>query len=153
MRGSLLHILTSESTSLRCLFPWIISNANDIYIYCLLSVAKVVVASLLPKHLSSLNMTRHIRFSGSTFLVASLFDAISYILQHHISITYQTLESSNKDEKQMQEAGDEVLSKSVSARRAIGFGGFGLEEQDGLKEYEDEVRPKQWPEIVAEFFH
>ncbi len=58
------------------------------------SVAKLVVASLLPHHLPSLGVRRHIRLAGSTLLASSLFDAISYILQHQIDVSYETLASS-----------------------------------------------------------
>jgi hypothetical protein len=141
------------------------------------------VASLLPDHLPSLGVKRHIRLAGSTLLASSLFDAVSYILHHQIDITYEKLEEKREErpeessavarakmkerqKKQQQkdmvkESRDCWTSRSTSARRSLGFGGFALEPGSddsatgvwsGGREYETLIRPKGWAEIVATFF-
>ncbi|KIX09874.1 uncharacterized protein Z518_00955 [Rhinocladiella mackenziei CBS 650.93] len=82
----------------------LLSQASLLY---LPNVAKLIVVSLLPYHLFSLNMRRHIRFAGSTIPTSPLFGTVAYILNHPVNVTYETLASSFEYEKKQKEAGNE----------------------------------------------
>ncbi|OAP61364.1 hypothetical protein AYL99_03567 [Fonsecaea erecta] len=120
-------------------------------------VAKLIVASLLPHHLSELNLRRYLCFAASTLPSLSLFDAISYVLRHPIDVTYEdTLYASSSsyrnEEQQKAPLGSDIQQ---SFRRSVGFGGFELKEQDiansGAK-FRHEVKAKTWTQVVHEFF-
>ncbi len=118
--------------------------------------------SLLPKHLSKVNMRRHIRFAGSTLPTSSLYDAISYVLHHPIDVTYQSPDSTCEADKELKSPGDQLSPKRISFRRSLALGGFDLEARDGQeldkgivtsgREYNEEVKPRNWAQVVHEYF-
>ncbi|KIX96718.1 uncharacterized protein Z520_07437 [Fonsecaea multimorphosa CBS 102226] len=118
-------------------------------------VAKLIVASLLPHHLSDLNLRRYLCFAASTIPTLSLFDAISYVLRHPIDVTYEEgLYASSYKTEHSEKAmvGNDVQQ---SFRRSVGFGGFELKEQDIAHwggEFRHEVKAKTWAQVVHEFY-
>jgi len=57
-------------------------------------VAEVVVHSLLPEHLTTLNVTRTVRYAGSTQKLSALYETISDVTGHPISVKYTNKEES-----------------------------------------------------------
>ncbi|KIW70796.1 hypothetical protein PV04_03036 [Phialophora macrospora] len=124
-------------------------------------VAQVIVRSLLPQHLPSLSVRRHVRFTGSAMPTSALYDAISYVLHHPIDVTYLTLDSSHNHESKKSHGS--LQPKIAAYRRSLGFGGFEIKEPDedqlpgrdvvcSGKEYLKELRPRCWAEVVHEYF-
>lgn len=129
----------------------------------LYSIARLVVTSLLPQNLRDLNARRHIHFAGSTLPTYSLFDAVSYVLQRPVDVTYQSLDSLSKEKKHAESVEDTNDPKHASFQRTLGFGGFEVkypEKEDPRNsgvvssgpEYTAELRPKCWAVIVNEHF-
>jgi len=125
-------------------------------------IAKVIVNSLLPTHLSDLSTRRYIVLAGSTLSTSSLFDAISYVVRHPINVKYQALGSSSASDRQSTQPEDSLRGRLASLRRCLGFGGFELKEKnedrsknvittDG-RDYMDGAAPKTWTEVVHDFF-
>ena len=106
-------------------------------------------------------MRRRIRFAGSTLTTSSLYDALSYVLHHPIDVTYQS-EAPYKKDKQSKGSDDEYPPRFAAFRRSLGFGEFELKGSDGEepgegvvdsgKEYVEELEPKNWSEVVHEYF-
>lgn len=120
------------------------------------------MTTLLPTHLDALNVKRHIRFAGSTLATSSLFDAIAYVLNHPVSVTYET-------EPEDADAG-EISTSSRAGAPSVGFGAWDLtatrdqpgQEQGNMgmdveirhlgRDLERELKPKGWAEVVWDNF-
>jgi hypothetical protein len=142
------------------------------------SVAKLVALTLLPSHLARLDVKRHVRCAGSTLATSSLFDALAYVLDRPISLTFDLgLAESLQQEKREQEAGHEAACRQISRRRTVGMGGWEVVDEDHDhddpdlgqsdesrravhahtvlhlgREFQHDLRPKGWAEVVWEHF-
>jgi hypothetical protein len=125
-------------------------------------VADVVVASLLPQHLSNLGGRRQIRFAGSTLTISAVYDAISYVLEQAIDIQYHPVEALDTLDKPVKEEGCAKKTNQDSFLRSFGSGGFDVGEATEVaasgkivfssnKDYLELV-PKTWAEVVHSHF-
>jgi hypothetical protein len=111
-----------------------------------ISVAKVIVTSLLPSQLKNLAGPRQVRFAGTTLTIRDLFATIEKVLGHPIAVAYGSKEESYIFEEEQRVLGNEFLWKFTSARRSIGFGGSELSPLDNDKY--PEINPVVWADVV-----
>ena len=102
-------------------------------------VARIIVTSLLPTHLKSLNEKRRIEFAGSTLTVEELCKTVEKVRGHGVKVTHISKEENLAKEKEYLADNDTFMYKFSSALRSIGFGGSEL----------DSLSNSLYPEISA----
>jgi hypothetical protein len=109
-------------------------------------VAKIVVTSLLPTHLKSLDEKRRLEFAGSTLSLGEVFKTVEKVRGHEIAVTYISKEDSLVKEKEYLAEGNAFMYTFSSALRSMGFGGSELDMLSN-EEY-PEIQPKSWQDVV-----
>jgi hypothetical protein len=109
-------------------------------------VARIVVTSLLPTHLKSLNEKRRIEFAGSTLTIRDVFKTIEKVLGHEVAVTYISKEENLAKEKEYLEEGNMFMYTFSSAARSMGFGGSELDKlSNGAY---PEIEARRWEDSV-----